>query len=148
MKTTAELGTELFVQASRFARNIAHASGSQQPSVVWRVMSSLDLRGALRASQLAELERVSQPSISVTLQRLERLGYVSREPDPTDNRAVLFRLEPLGTEVLGEHRAHVAEYLAPHLDTLNDLDRAAMTRVCEIMGDISSLGLEFGDPDD
>lgn len=99
-------------------------------------MSSLDQRGSLRASQLSELERVSQPSISVTLQRLERLGYVSRTPDLTDNRAMLFQLEEAGREALLSYRATLATHLAPYLDRLNDLDRAAIVRVCEVMGEI------------
>ncbi len=54
------------------------------------------------SSRLSDLNAhllISQPSLSRMAERLEAKGLVSRAPDPTDQRAVLFSLTAKGAEV-------------------------------------------------
>jgi DNA-binding MarR family transcriptional regulator len=57
-------------------------------------------KGALRVSELAELLGIDAPSVTRKVQQLERLGYVSIEPDTEDKRAKRVALTPSGNQTL------------------------------------------------
>lgn len=64
--------------------------------------------GSSRLSDLNQHLLISQPSLSRMADRLESKGLVSREPDPTDQRAVLFTLTEAGARLQKEiGREHV-----------------------------------------
>ena len=52
------------------------------------------------ASELARRLGVSKQAAAKTAAALDRLGYVVREPDPSDARAIRLRRSPLGDELL------------------------------------------------
>lgn len=133
------LALQLFLRTDRFTRGVASVPGASQPSVVWRTLSSLEVLGPLRVSQIAVLERVSQPSISISLQRLTRLGYVRREPDPVDKRAVIFHITEAGIDLLEEYRNKVTEQLTPLFKTLDPLELAAIARVSDILEELTQM---------
>jgi DNA-binding MarR family transcriptional regulator len=63
----------------------------------------------LRMTELARRARLSKQTMTTMVRLLERDGYVSRRPDPSDGRAALVyltpaarRLEPVASEVLHE----------------------------------------------
>lgn len=49
-----------------------------------------------RVTELAALMQVTKPSVVYLVDELERLGYVTRRPDPTDARAKLVALTERG----------------------------------------------------
>ena len=53
-----------------------------------------------RPSELAAKAGVTRQAITKTLDDLERLGLVHRQPDPTDGRGVLVRYTPRGLAAL------------------------------------------------
>jgi DNA-binding MarR family transcriptional regulator len=57
-------------------------------------------KGALRVNELAELLGIDAPSVTRKVQQLERLGYVSIEPDAEDKRAKRVALTPSGNLTL------------------------------------------------
>src|ERR1700761_8054945 len=63
------------------------------------VLRRLDA-GPRRISELAADEGVTQPAITLLVNRLEERGWVLRTPDPTDGRAVLVSHTPTGEEAL------------------------------------------------
>jgi DNA-binding MarR family transcriptional regulator len=56
--------------------------------------------GALRVSELAELLSIDTPGVTRKVQQLERLGYVSIQPDEEDKRAKRIALTASGDETL------------------------------------------------
>lgn len=50
--------------------------------------------GAATPGQLAERLRLRTGSVTAMLDRLERVGYVTRSPDPSDRRKVVVRATP------------------------------------------------------
>ncbi len=52
-------------------------------------MQRLMERGQLSASTLAQLLGISTAAVTVVVDRLAKVGHVSREPHPTDRRSVL-----------------------------------------------------------
>jgi DNA-binding MarR family transcriptional regulator len=55
---------------------------------------------ALRVSELAELLAIDTPSVTRKVQQLERLGYVSIQPEIEDRRAKRVALTPTGDQTL------------------------------------------------
>lgn len=53
----------------------------------------------MQVSELTKLARVRKQTMTHTVEELERLGYVSRKPDPTDKRARLVFLTPKGRKI-------------------------------------------------
>ena len=127
----------LLVTAGRFARSVSRAQRSKHANIVWRVLGTLDADGAMRMTWLAANESVSQGTMTTTMQRLEGLGLVNRQADPTDGRAMLFEITDQGRAELAEHRSKVAQALVPYLDGISALDRAAIDRVVEMMDDMA-----------
>lgn len=90
------------------------------------VLSELVHHGPRRMSVLAELERVRQPSMTDLVRRLERLGLVSRRPDPDDRRAVLIAATEAGTRYVTELIVAREEFLRERLSALDPADRDAI----------------------
>jgi DNA-binding MarR family transcriptional regulator len=72
-------------------------------------------QGPMRMTELAAHERVRTPTTTVAIRRLEKLGLVKRDRDPSDLRAVLVDITPQGLEqhqeALTSRRAHLASLL-------------------------------------
>ena len=73
------------------------------------VLATLDDRGRLRLSTLAELLHLDLSSVSRQVATLVEEGWVSRERDPADSRAWLLELTATGRDVLARVRAADAE---------------------------------------
>jgi DNA-binding MarR family transcriptional regulator len=73
-----------------------------------------------RITELAAEERVTQPAITLLVNRLAERGWVERIPDPTDGRAVLVSLTPSGEEVFERLRAEYRALLHDEMASLED----------------------------
>lgn len=62
-----------------------------------------------RPSELAARLRISKQALNHLLGQLERLGYLTREPDPDDLRSKRITLTRRGTSVIGVIRDAVGE---------------------------------------
>jgi DNA-binding MarR family transcriptional regulator len=90
----------------------------------------------LRLGDLSPAVRLTQPSLSRMIARLEQHGWLARTGDPNDGRGVLVALTPTGQEVL--HAAvpvHAQTIRETLLDRLRpdeqDLLSAALSRITE-----------------
>jgi DNA-binding MarR family transcriptional regulator len=90
------------------------------------VLAELARGGPRRMSALAELEGVRMPSMTDVVRRLERLGLVTRTPDPADRRAVLVRVTDEGRRFYDELRAAREEFLRERLAVLEPVERDAI----------------------
>ncbi|WP_224780015.1 MarR family winged helix-turn-helix transcriptional regulator [Leucobacter sp. Psy1] len=124
---------DLIVAASRFTRRAGRVPGFTYSSTAWRVLAELEQRGPMRISDLVHLQRVTQPTMTSLVQRLEGEEWVVREPDPHDGRATLVRLTDCGITALGDYRRAAAARVAPLLAELTEFDRATLTRAAELL---------------
>src|SRR5580658_1707336 len=81
-------------------------------------LATLEGTGARRLTDLAMIEGVSQPSMSVLVTGLEQSGLAERRPDPADKRVVLVALTPEGAEYLRARRRAGAGTFADLIDKL------------------------------
>jgi DNA-binding MarR family transcriptional regulator len=90
----------------------------------------------LRVSELSPAVRLTQPSLSRMITRLEQHGWLARAGDPSDGRGVLVTLTPAGREVLlAAVPVHAGTIRDALLDRLSageqDLLAAALARITE-----------------
>lgn len=127
-----ELTSRLLAQASRFARTATRRAGMRYSLVAMRVLSNLQHDGDLRVGELAARETVSQPTMTVTVNRLEQDGLVTRRPDPLDARASVVQLTAAGLTELQSFRTRAAAVVRPVLADLSEADAATLARAAEL----------------
>jgi DNA-binding MarR family transcriptional regulator len=76
--------------------------------------------GPRRITELAAEEHVTQPAITLLVNRLAERGWVQRVPDETDRRAVLVSLTPIGKQVFEQLRAEYRALLHEEMASLED----------------------------
>jgi DNA-binding MarR family transcriptional regulator len=89
--------------------------------------------GPRRITELAAEERVTQPAITLLVNRLEERGWVKRIPDPSDRRAVLVSLTPQGEEVFERLRAEYRALLHEEMASLEDSEVATLAAAVTIL---------------
>jgi DNA-binding MarR family transcriptional regulator len=90
------------------------------------VLNRVCREGPIRLTALAAKEAVSQPSMTQLVQRLERLGFVTRLPDPDDGRASLIGVTPHGQTMLNERKRVRRARLAALMTTLTPDESCAL----------------------
>jgi DNA-binding MarR family transcriptional regulator len=94
-----------------------------------------------RITDLATRERVTQPAITLLVNRLEQRGWAERCADAADRRAVLVTLTEAGREALARLRAEYRALVHEEMATLPDEDLCTLARAIEILdGLIERLG--------
>ncbi|HEX3472707.1 MAG TPA: MarR family transcriptional regulator [Silvibacterium sp.] len=83
------LGRELSNAVVFFHESIAAHLGMSAGE--WRCYVLLEEHGAITASRLAQLSGFTTGAITGIADRLERAGYLHREPNPEDRRSVILR---------------------------------------------------------
>jgi DNA-binding MarR family transcriptional regulator len=90
--------------------------------------------GPRRVTDLAELERLAQPTLTQLVQRLEQQGFVSRERKPDDGRVVLVSLTEAGAAALEDFRSRASAALGAHLAELPDAEVGSLVAATETLG--------------
>jgi DNA-binding MarR family transcriptional regulator len=115
----------------RRIRKVDEASGLSAARL--SALSVLVFGGATTVGGLARAEQVSAPTMSRLVSALERDGFVVREADEGDARAVRVRATAKGTRVLQEGRRRRVAELDELLDGLSDEQLRTLGSAAEIM---------------
>jgi DNA-binding MarR family transcriptional regulator len=115
----------LAIVIGRINRRMQAATGGLSHGLL-SAMGVIAKRGPLRLSDLAQLEGVSAPSMTRTVAELEARGYVVRNPDPMDGRAVLITAADAGAAAILDARTTRAQLVAELLATVDKTDAAAI----------------------
>ena len=89
--------------------------------------------GPRRITELAAEERVTQPAITLLVNRLEERGWVKRVPDLSDGRAVLVTLTAKGEETFAKLRAEYRALLHEQMAMLDDNEVETLAAAVEIL---------------
>jgi DNA-binding MarR family transcriptional regulator len=117
--TSTEVASRLRFAVMRLSRQLRQQN--DEPDVTpsgGSALSSLERLGPLTLGRLAAVERVRPPSVTKIVDRLEELGLVRREVDPTDRRSSLVHLTPEGARHVAESRNRKTAFLASRLAAL------------------------------
>lgn len=133
---TSELSgllTDVVVIANRMARFAATVTGEKTSPSHYRVLSELSEHGTLRVGELAEKNRVSQPTMTRLIDSLAEGGWVSRVADPDDGRVWRIAIAVSGQHALDGWRKRIGDALEPYFAGLTPEDGAALRRTIEIL---------------
>jgi DNA-binding MarR family transcriptional regulator len=86
-----------------------------------------------RITELAARERVTQPGITLLVNRLQERGWAERRIDPADRRVVRVSLTPQGEEILGRLRSEYRALFHEEMASLPDEDICTLARAIEIL---------------
>lgn len=134
-RTLAEQSTELRIAVMRLSRRLrqqrsdAEISASQFSTLGW-----IHSEGPLTIGRLAELERVTAPSMNRTVNCLVEAGYVTRRTDDDDRRKVLVEVTPAGDATVKETRKRRDAWIAKRYAALSPEDREVLARATTILG--------------
>jgi DNA-binding MarR family transcriptional regulator len=109
-------------------------------------LATLDRTGPRRITDLAVIQGVAQPSMTVLVTTLERSGLVERRGDPADRRVALVALTTAGAELLRAQRRAGAEALIQLIDKLPADEAAALAAAIPAMRHLRELDSERRDP--
>jgi DNA-binding MarR family transcriptional regulator len=80
----------------------------------------LQLYGPATPSRLGEWSGLSSGGVTVALDRLEKAGYIRREPNPADRRSLLVTLAPVRMRKVGAMYEEVERETRERLATLSE----------------------------
>jgi DNA-binding MarR family transcriptional regulator len=92
--------------------------------------------GARRVTELAELEGLAQPTMTVLVKRLEARCWVTRQRLAGDGRVVLIAITAAGRAAVGAFRAEFLAALRSDLDGLSSRELTALARATEALGSL------------
>lgn len=121
------------IHAMRRFHMFAHRGASPLQDVSrgqGRILAMLKIKPNLTTRDLSYLLGIRQQSLNESLKKLEREGYITRQPDPTDRRVMRIDLTDKGKEVkqiinetddvLNEFSDEELEQFGSYVDRLKD----------------------------
>ncbi len=130
--SAARLRMAIVRTSRRLRQEAAGAVGELTPTSA-AALVTVERRGPLTPSELAEIERVKRPTATRTLRVLSEAGLVERAPDPEDGRSALVSITAAGRERLRRMRRRKNAYLARRMRDLPAGDVETLERAAEIL---------------
>ncbi len=90
--------------------------------------------GPRRITELAELEGIAQPTMTLLVKRLERNGWVRRRRLAGDGRVAMIAITDEGSAALEQFRRHFQAAMRVDLEGLPDEQLSALTAATEVLG--------------
>jgi DNA-binding MarR family transcriptional regulator len=109
-------------------------------------LATLDQTGPRRITDLAAVEGVAQPSMTVLVSALERSGLVERRVDPADRRVTLVALTPTGADYLRRRRRAGAEAFDRLIEKLAPDEAGTLKAAMTALAHLRALDEEERDP--
>jgi DNA-binding MarR family transcriptional regulator len=98
----------------RYRTIIAHDRYGMDTSAGMALVA-LGLHGPMSPSQIGALLNLTPPATTELLDRLDRAGYITRHPHPTDRRKILVTTSPTGHDLANWEWSDFARLLSPVL---------------------------------
>lgn len=128
----AHIANDLRLVCMRISRRVRFESALDAPPHHVSVLAHLD-RGSRSPSELAEVEKVSAPSMTRTVAALVERGLAERGEHPTDKRQVVVSITAAGRALLAETRARRDAWLSVRMDGFTDEELEVVRRATEIL---------------
>jgi DNA-binding MarR family transcriptional regulator len=96
-------------------------------------------QGPRRITELAELEGVAQPTMTLLVKRLEGRGLVTRGRQPDDGRVVVVSLTEAGAAAFEELRQRAGVMLGTYLAQMSDEQIGALAAATETLAELAAL---------
>lgn len=126
------LASDLRIACQRVSRRVRFESSAELPPHQVSALSNLRKR-SLTPGELAEIERVSAPSITKTVNCLVDKGLVARFDHPDDGRSKMLSLTEDGRAVLDRIRRARDDWMVRRLQGLTKDERALLGEAVQIL---------------
>jgi DNA-binding MarR family transcriptional regulator len=133
-----ELGTRLLSAVARLNRWATRNAGMAGSIAAWRLLAAIDELGPSRIGELARVDNCSQPTVTGQVRRLEDAGWVRRETDPVDARAVRIAMTPAGAANLRSAREARSAVLAPRLAALSEAQHRTLADAVVVLEQLAA----------
>ncbi len=130
------LANDLRIACMRISRRVRYESDNELASHQFSALIRLE-HAPRTNSEIAEIEKVSAPSMCRTTQGLVNRGLVSRADDPTDRRQVILSLTPEGRKTIERVRRHRDEWMLERLEGLTDDERDLLHRASDVLAKVA-----------
>ncbi|HEX4759587.1 MAG TPA: MarR family transcriptional regulator [Thermoleophilaceae bacterium] len=131
------VGRHLLPNAASLTRLLAKQAGGELSRTEAGVLNTLTA-APRRVTELAELEGLAQPTMTLVVQRLEQRGWVRRERHADDGRVSLVSLTDRGRAQFDDFVDQVAGVLRVHVDAMSDEQLAALETAADALGALVS----------
>jgi DNA-binding MarR family transcriptional regulator len=131
--TNIDLAARLRLAVVRTARRLRQEAATDLSPSQASALASIEQRGPLTPSELADIERVKRPTATQVIARLETAGLVERTSDPADGRVSLVSASKQGSDLLQKLRGRKTAYLASRMRDLPADDLAALERAADVL---------------
>lgn len=99
-----------------------------------QMVHTLQLYGPATPGKLAASTGLSSGGVTVALDRLEKAGYIRRQPNPADRRSLLITIVPAKLRKLAVMYVDIERQTRQLLATMTDRDLEAVVRFFQTMG--------------
>jgi len=127
-----QLAVDLRSVCMRISRRVRFSGGGVLPPHQVSVLSKLDQQ-VRTPRELADLECVSAPSMTRTLNALVEQGFVRREADPDDGRQVRLQLTAQGRKMIAGIRRSRDEWMHVRMRDVSDEESAVLRQAADIL---------------
>lgn len=135
----AELASEVRLAVMRLARRLRNQRADTGLSIAFiAALGTIERNGSISPRDLADLEKISPPSMTKILATLESEGYIERSPHPTDGRQVLITTSELGRQMLSDDRKRRDAWLSQHMAALSPEERDVLRQAAVIIDRINA----------
>ena len=113
------VSSELLTRAALLTRLLVRQVGGELSRTELGLLKTLD-GGSRRITELAELEGLAQPTITILIKQLEERGLVTRARQSGDGRVVLVSLTESGNVALEDYRERLRSVLGGYIAEISD----------------------------
>ncbi|GAA1246664.1 MarR family transcriptional regulator [Janibacter melonis] len=134
---TRRLSEDLRLACMRISRRVRFESDHEVAPHQFSVLSRIE-DGPLTPRALADIEKVSAPSMTRTVGCLVEDGLAERAAHPDDGRQVLVTITAQGREVLRATRARRDAWMVARVAELSAQERATLADAAKILAEIAA----------
>ena len=131
--TPLGLANSLRPTIARLARRLRQQDQTGLGPTMTATLASIAKLDGPTHGELASIEQVAPPTITAVVDKLEKLGLVTRQPDATDRRVMRVRATPTGIDQLDEVRNRRTSWLASQLSALTDDERRRLADAADVL---------------
>jgi DNA-binding MarR family transcriptional regulator len=131
------VASELRLACMRISRRVRFESTHEVPPHQFSVLVRLE-EAPRTPGELADIERVSPPSMTRTVAALVDRGLVARTADPSDGRQVILSLTSEATRLLKEIRRRRDQWMTVRVKGLSPEEQEILRKAARILSRVAS----------
>lgn len=129
---------ELLPQAALLTRLLFREIGAELSRTELGLLRTVS-DGPRRITELAELEGLAQPTMTLLIKQLEQQGLVKRERRSEDGRVVLVDITESGRVALQDYRELISEAIGAYLVDISDEQADALVAATKTLAELVTL---------